>query len=214
MGQEQTSFGQNRRRAGRPRIPRDIEIAIEGFAAEGYTPPQILEALQRKADFKGRALPVIKTIKRIIEREGLAADASEWWSLAAADPDDAATILPVLATVIERTAGRVPSLTKAQADWVLKIRCIAPDLSPWSAFRLAISYRVRVHREEPTADLDELLAFTPWRSREHLERFLRVVNSAHPDWIQTTGGWVKLAQVIILAMEMQKGAEDDSKRQG
>jgi len=223
MGQEETTSGQNRRRPGRPRIPGDIEAEIKSLALEGYTPPQIHEALERTPEFEGRMLPVVKTIKRIIERYFPKGLPSERWGLADADGDDAAMILPVLAAVIERTAGRVSHLTKAQAVWVQKIRRVAPDLAPWWAFRLAVTYMVRVHREQPTADLDELLAFVPWRSRAHLDHFLSVIKMIHPNWIHYTGhepaenatpeemcaalGSLSIAEGLVLAMEMQKGAK-------
>lgn len=207
------------KRLGRPRIGGDIEAEIKRLSYLGWTPAQIHQELKRRPQFEGR-YPVARTVRRIVA--GLMPqDTSGWWSLADADGDDAAAILPVLAGVIERTTGRISRLTKAQAACVLKIRHIAPDLSPWWAFRLAISYRVRVHREQPTADLDELLAFAPWRGREHFDRFFRVVKLVHPDWTQSTGhepaedaspeemraalGSLSIAEGLWLAMEMQKG---------
>ncbi len=76
-------------------------------------------------------------------------------------------MLAVLRSVILETRGRVKHLTSAEAERITKVHAVAPDLDPWQQYRLARAYILRsVQHDQPTDDLDALLAFAPWRSTE------------------------------------------------
>jgi len=80
-----------------------------------------------------------------------------------ADPDDAAILLPVLAEVHQATEGQVQSVTRREADWIIRIRRAVADLPGWDAYLLARDYLARGERNEDTADLDWYLVMAPWR---------------------------------------------------
>lgn len=64
------------------------------------------------------------------------------------------------------------SFTLREADIIAGIRRVAPDLPAIETYRLARFYIAQAQRKAPTADLQEWLAFGPWRggpSRESYE---------------------------------------------
>jgi hypothetical protein len=109
------------------------------------------------------------------------------WQLANAEPDEAALVLPVLAT----TALRIGPATipRNQAGLIVKIRSAAPSIPPHWAGHLAWKY---VQRDaalgadgpawsHPAPDIDLLLAMEPWASRDAYDRFTALLLHAIPD---------------------------------
>ena len=141
----------------------DMEVVeeIEGLAAEGWGATQIKHKLERQPRYKDRALPTLRTIQRIVA-ERTVRDTSGPWSLNEAGPD-ARTVLDVLAAVIDGTEGRTSAFTGDEAQWVLQVSQVAPDLPPFERWRIARLYLGRASRVEPTDDLDGFLAYAPWR---------------------------------------------------
>lgn len=199
----------------RHRLPGSVEREIRSLVEEkGYTNAAEIE---RELSSKGRRVD-IRTIRARV-KEYTVEDPSGRWTLAGSPGALAALILPVLAAVIENSEGHISHLTNAQAAWIVKVRRAAPDLSPWGAFCIAAYYRIRQHRNEPTADLDLLLAFAPWRGREHLKRFFSTITSVFPDWMQVPSSELPedatleeriaaqkstaIAESLYLAMQMQ-----------
>jgi hypothetical protein len=80
------------------------------------------------------------------------------WTLADADGDEAALILPVVREAIEHSRRRP---TSAEAEWIARISRACPDLRDAKT----VQYRALV-AQQGGADLDRveaLLAFAPWR---------------------------------------------------
>ena len=149
------------------RTDRDIVEAIHALAREGrYSPAEIHRRIIER--FGTAAAPVLRTVENIA-REVTPRDTSEAWRLAGtlanppADPDDAAILLPVLAEVHQATEGQVQSVTRREADWIIRIRRAVADLPGWDAYLLARDYLARGERNEDTADLDWYLVMAPWR---------------------------------------------------
>jgi hypothetical protein len=114
------------------------------------------------AEFPDRPTPSARAVSDWIERGVIRGDPSGIWSLAGASPGEAARVLPVLAAVIERTEGRRTFLTTAEAAMVARVSEAAPDLPPWQTYQLAHRY---IDAGSATEDLDQLLAFAPWRDQ-------------------------------------------------
>jgi len=166
-----------RRRRGRPHIPDEIQVEIERLAYLEVPSAEIEKRLKQK--FGEAVAPSLRTIQRLVAKL-TPTDPSSPWSLADAEGDDAELILPVLASVIEKTEGERQHLTRAEADWIERIRRAAPDLPPTvELFWLARDYILRTEREESTADIDAFLAFAPWRLGEPRQRYL---NALGKEW--------------------------------
>lgn len=108
---------------------------------------------------------------------------SESWSLTVQTAYQARLIMPVLAAIIERSDGQRLTLTQLEAAKVAMILDAASDIPPYWAYWLAHKYIDREERHIPTASLDALLAFTPWRDDKSFQRFIDVISGAHPEWL-------------------------------
>lgn len=151
---------------------------LAGLMADGWG----LKEMMGKLEATGHEFVSERQLKRHIAqlRKGQAARASgdqpgDPWRLSEATAAEAARVLPVLAEAAARTQGRRLQLSAAEAGKVSMILQAAQDLAPGWALRLATKYLLRQSDGLPTASLDLLLAFAPWRSDEAFQRFIGVV---------------------------------------
>ena len=107
---------------------------------------------------------------------------TDTWSLAKASDEEAALVLPVLQEVIERSDGRVTSLSTALAQQIARIRRLIPDafwpatlLTLWDVYELAVEYLIAEDRKLKPDGADAYLAFAPWRSLEGVLRYNEAV---------------------------------------
>lgn len=161
------------------RLSRKVLDKIEELANDGYAATQVLIELQKDRNLKGEYLPPLRTLQRIIRDDIIPQDPSGPWSLADSEGIDAPAILEVLAEVISHTEGRVKSVTRNEAKWIVSISRAVPDLPTWGVFTLARAYLKREETKESTADLDTYLAFAPWRDREHEEAYKKAVEAGY-----------------------------------
>ena len=126
-------------------------------------------------------IPSERTIQSIM-KEAAGSDRSAVWATedALEEPDTARHLLDVLAAVIDATRGRRRHLTNREADKLSRLRVLAPSLQGWASYVLCRYYLARADRGAPTDDLDWLLAYQPWHSNEHRDRYATAV----------TRGWV------------------------
>lgn len=201
-----------RRPGGGPRTDIAVERYVRQRTLEGYSPIQIHRSLgDMKAKGKIGRVPHIKTVRRIARSP--VRDDSGPWTLAEADGEEAALVLPVLAAVMQRTEGRVTGFTTKQAEWVQKVRQAAPDLPPWHVWQAAMSYfhAVGKGREVGVLSLNALLAFAPWRSVEVMAHFLEWTRLHRPEWwgehwVSRDGkaeGWAGMADGVMLAGDIE-----------
>jgi hypothetical protein len=155
----------------RKRWDRDVLSAIEGLAVRGWGASEILEELALRPEIKAR-LPGLRTIQRMVGRWAPDDDA---WTLPPDAEPDSRFMLDVLRDVFETTKGRVRTISASDADWIRSVHTAAPDLDPWRTYLLARSYAALRHSGQSTARLDLALAFTPWRSPDHLDAYLLAV---------------------------------------
>ena len=168
------------RRKRRRNFPLEVLEEIAHLAEKGVNAAQITRRLELDARFADGRLPAERTVQDIVR--GLAAprDESGRWTFNEADPDDAALILPVLAAVIQETEGRRTYFTRAQAEFIGRIRRLAPELDGFRVYRLARLYLFFEARGEPARDVEAFLAFAPWRSEEQREAYQRALEN---EWI-------------------------------
>jgi hypothetical protein len=120
------------------------------------------------AKFKLNDIPSLRTVQNIVA-DLKSPKKSDPWSLADAGTDEAALVMPVWREVVEYTQGKVSHLTKAEAEWIVKIRRVAPELWPdglsfWHIYLLAREYVLLTDLKKPTTGPDAYLAFAPWES--------------------------------------------------
>lgn len=170
-------------RRRQPRIDGDIQDIIDELALKRWGPSQIHKRLQLLED-QGKLplsprgetrIPDVRTVQRRVKdltpRDPLVP--WRWWE---DDPDDARLALDVLAEVIVRTEGRVTQFTQREAAWISRLCRMLPDVPPWAIYMLARGYYMVVEDEGPQyLAPEDLLFFTPWRSREHEQRWLRLL---------------------------------------
>ena len=170
--------------------PPAIELEIQRMASRGYTAPEIHKELPESER------PTIRTVYRIISDKFPPDPSGSWRPLQS--PVAPNLVLPVLADVVEVSRGRRVHLTNAEALRVEAVREAVPDLPPWEAYILAQAYVAAEYQKTDTEPLDTLLAFAPWRSIEHAERYYAALNRG---WIQEPDRWpALLLEIAILAI--------------
>jgi len=123
---------------------------------EGLKPLVVVGTLEREF---GDDAPSERWVKYLIALKKAKDAESDPWDFMAADPDDAAAVIDVLAVVGQRTGKR--GFTKAEADAIARVRRAVADVPPWTAYLLARQFLVASTEE---ADLlVEYLASAPWR---------------------------------------------------
>ena len=127
------------------------------------------------AKFKLNDIPSLRTVQNIVA-EFKSPKKSDPWSLADAASSVAALVMPVWREVVEYTQGEISHLTQAEAEWIVKIRRLAPELYPkglsfWHIYLLAREYVLLTDREKPTTGPDAYLAYAPWESLEAALRY-------------------------------------------
>jgi len=153
--------------------------------ARGWTnAAEIKHELERRFPAQDPAKVIVpnrRTIQRVLG--DFAARDETTWSLADADAEDAALVLPVIAAMIEESEGRRQSITQGEARWIVKIR--RADLAePGERLDHVITYELafdvasysadpelREFAEGQVAFVLHYLAFAPWRSAEHEKRY-------------------------------------------
>jgi hypothetical protein len=184
-----------KRRRGR-RIAPDILDRIAELTDKGIAATEIYKDLQGDERFANRLPYSVRTIQNIVRdlTPHLALD--ERWSVTQASPEEAAAVLPVLASVITETEGRRQWLTRAEAQWIAKLRLVAPDLLPFETYRLARLYLLRTERNEPTDDLDTALAYAPWRE-DQKEVYKRAIQK----------GWIREPRAVFFLGSLLRGKD-------
>ncbi len=182
------------------RIDGDIQEKIEAKAMDGWTPSQILKYLDGELaeDDKGRLPPDIRTIQRIVKEVAIP-DTSGTWSITDNEGEDARLVLDILAAnIVSKQGFMYPDMkrkfTKAEAQWIIRLRKAAPDAP---AKIIILLFQLYMRREAKgitdTADLDGYLAFTPWRDKDCLRLYKRVVVNG---WIPKVPLWFSMVDTL------------------
>jgi len=156
-------------------LKRIAELVPTGASASRIRDQLENEALKGQAEFSVREIPSLRTVQNIVA-DFKPRDPSGPWSLAGAASSVAALVMPVWREVVAYTQGEVSHLTQAEAEWIVKIRRLAPEpypkgLSFWHIYLLAREYVLLTEREKPTTGPDAYLAYAPWESLEAALRY-------------------------------------------
>lgn len=137
------------------RTDPDVLAFVRELASKGYAPRRIFDRLGQTDRFSGRT-PSLRTLYALIGE--MTPTPGPGWRMAAADPDDAALILPVLGAVTRNSDGRIGHFTDATAGWIARIRRVAPMLEPIAAYRWAVRYQTATAAGRDTGELDRELS--------------------------------------------------------
>jgi hypothetical protein len=194
------------RRHARPRKKRERDIKdsvlvdIQNLVSiQNASGPAILRYLEGQVEIgelQPKDVPSLRTIQRVIKDLRIP-DEKEIWHLADGGGEDGQLILPILAEILLQTQGRVHSLTKTLAKWVLNVRKAAPDAPAYRVWQLALIYmNSEAKGLSDTSDLDNYIAFAPWKSRNHLDHYLQAIEMG---WIKKWRGeaWLGLCPVNL-----------------
>jgi hypothetical protein len=178
------------------RTPAEFLDAIADGALRNLKPPQIYgELLRRRAagEFPGLTVPSTKTIKRVLDQQKSKDDKT--WSLKDATTDEA-TLVPALLLELSQREGRRIHLSQDQARVITNIRLAAPDLKLEWVLEFAQKYLAR----NDTHDLDEALAFAPWRDAEFI-RYVRFLQQSQPARLPRAGPPIDGALATVLRIQ-------------
>ena len=150
-------------------LGRIKEMAASELSAGAIHRRVELEARSGEAGFGLDDVPSRRTIHNIVA-EHTPKDETERWLLKDPEGDEATLVLPVLATIIEKTEGRRTYLTQDEAEWIVRIRRATPDLDLLKVYTLARAYMLGPEGGM-TDDSDAYLAFAPWRSQVNRWRY-------------------------------------------
>jgi hypothetical protein len=184
--------GPNRANRGR-RTPDDVRVAILRLAGLNYSASEIRDKLSREKQLRARVPESLRTIQHIARRARRGDDESGTWRLADATGDEGALILPVLAAAWEESGGRITFLTRAEADWIVRLRRASVELRAWDYLAVARHYIARLRDGESTDELDLILASKQarraWMGRA-LDDLRAVLEQATKDRPEDPPEWV------------------------
>ena len=146
--------------------------------APNFSARAIAEELERR--FERDWYPSRRTIQDVIREVAPPVDVGEPWSVATADPDEAALVLPVLADLIRGSMGRLNGFGVPIAARVAHIRRAADGIPPTDALRMAARYVRAEEAGASTEHLDAYLALEAWDDKKRSEALDR--GWLPPDW--------------------------------
>ncbi len=122
-------------------------------------------------------VPADRTLRDMLKKFRLP-EPTDTWALSKASDEEAALVLPVLREVIDRSEGRVASISTAMAQQIVRIRRQIPDeywpitsLTLWDIYELAVEYLLAEERGLEPKGADAYLAFAPWRGLGEIMRY-------------------------------------------
>lgn len=174
MGHVQVNKGRIRVRG--PGTDRDVIAAIGELRGQGIGPAEIERRLHRDPTMKGRT-PGYSTIKKHARRARPEAIVDPW-RLGVAEPDEVAAIVPIIAAVVDRTAGRVRQVSKREGGLLARFVRAAPTLDPWDGYRLA---RRLIASPDDESNVLLYLGLRPWEGEAQRERYERVAGANRID---------------------------------
>lgn len=187
------------------RTDRAICEAIERLALDGFRPAEIHRRLPGLLGTND--VPTLRTVQNIA-RQVTPRDTSEDWGVATDASEDAAVLLPFLASITERTDGRIRRLTRNEAAMVARLLRAVPDLPAETAFRLARDYLGRMEHGQDAADLDAFLAFAPWRDEASAVRYYRAFQHGWIDHLHLEDAVVTAA--VAADQQARREQHDDA----
>ena len=161
-----------RRRRG---LGGELQDEIEARARQGWSPAEIHGHLSAEILKGKKDPPDIRTIRGIV-KEVKESDTSGTWSIVDCEPEEGRIVLDFLADCTDECPTPFGTLSKTEAEWVVRLRKLAPDASHRVIETLMHQYLSRLARgRRHFRDLDAYLAFRPWESSCRLREYKRSV---------------------------------------
>ena len=158
------------------RIDGQVQDEIEAKARHGWTPKQIVGHLKEKAQKEPKYHPPDPRTIRDIVKDVRLSDTSGAWSITDGEPEEARIVLDFLADEMLEDPYWIRALSRAEAEWVVRLSRVAPGASSTIICTLKNQYMSRKAKGiAHTRDLDTYLAFRPWESSDRLKLYKRAV---------------------------------------
>jgi hypothetical protein len=162
-----------RRRLPRMSIP--VRDAIVNWALTPLTAAEIHRRIQRDPKLSGEVIPDERTVARRV-RESRAPEVGQpEWSMENFSGEEARLIFDVLGARLQELNAPVRKFSHETAQWIVRIREVAPDLDPSACFLIARLYMVRSRSKANTEDLEMYLAIGPWKDEARFTRYIKAV---------------------------------------
>lgn len=139
---------------GRRRIRGEALDDIRTLTWDGWSPGQIHAHIEEKY---GEGVANLRTVQRIA-KSLTPRDATEEFSAGDAASPEAAWVYECLAYIAQKSDGRVLSLSKREASWIIRVRRITA-VTPVRTLEMAREFMLREDQGADTVDLDLWLAF-------------------------------------------------------
>jgi hypothetical protein len=180
------------------------EMEIRRCVALGITSPkQIYRHLEAQGLLAGDDWVSEKTVARRIREFAIPHDESGPWSLADADPDEAALTLDVLAMLVSPPFLRWP--TKDLASRIARVRTACPDIPANWAFELADAYRWATAVDRYYVDM--ALVLHPWASESDSDWFVHAAQYARTR-LGPPGDAMRAIFLELLGLDLRRYAGD------
>jgi hypothetical protein len=171
------------------RIDVDVLTTIHELAV---LPDASAGAIHKEVERRhGEGAASLRTVHRVIAELRQSGTGGPWLIEDTDSQEEAKAILAVLAHVQEKTGRETEGRytvwpSRDVARLIAGIWRAAPNLARWPTYMLALLYQSRRAHGASTTDLDYWLAFAPWRSPQHRERYDKAADSG---WIRRFSGW-------------------------
>jgi hypothetical protein len=158
-----------RNRMPKHRVPNEIrdQIILLARTCQSWSASRIHEeiaAMLHSGSFEHAMqedVPTKRTVQRMVN--DYRGPLGEPWTYKDSTGEDARIIVNVLRSLIINTMGEKTSLTKAEAEWVLRLGKVFPNMKPGAIWILATTCLTREAMGEEPESLTSYLAMAPMR---------------------------------------------------
>ena len=173
----------------------ELQDEIEARARQGWTPAQIHRHLSERIPQGAKDPPDIRTVRDIV-KDVKKSDTSGTWEIVDSEPEEGRIVLDFLADRTDEYPTPFSTLSKTEAEWVVRLSRLASKASHRVIETLMNQYLSRLARgSKYFRDLDAYLAFRPWESSHRLRLYKR---SVFLRLVPQVPGWEVLVQELSM----------------
>jgi hypothetical protein len=163
-------------RPSRPRASTKLQDRIEELAImTRWSAVEIHRRIHLDTNLSGETLPHWRTVQRRVKAARAPEDDQPEWSMENFSGEDARLIFDVLGARLQELNAPVRKFSHETAQWIVRIREVAPDLDPSACYLIARLYMVRSRSKVHTEDLEMYLAIGPWKDEARFTRYIKAV---------------------------------------
>jgi hypothetical protein len=187
----------------------EVNERLRDLVLRGYSASQIHRTLLEQ--FGEAHVPTLRTVQRTV-RDLKTEDLTEQWSLGTSSGEEARMVLGVLADLLVETDGRIHTITKREAEWIVRISGAVPGLPGWTVWSFVKEYMMRDATGDRTEDLDTSLALAPriGDSEDAVRQKALLQARLLGRWQRSGGLWVWGAETTAALLEGMAQSTEDS----